>query len=873
MSPKPIREENPGRVKFDGNQERETTPTPSLRRQATPSRNENETSDQSSPRSDSDNQSNSSAMSEESFTMRNRQNAINTAHPFGIRLWKPALYRKKRSVEQNAEEDIHSSPNRSVPAFVRLGNWIWTLTFGLVMFITLILIWVPIFAISPFSSSARRYSHLLRQLAFFFLVPFGKYVQLIYSANYRDEDDGHGRPVADYLAWEQSAEDGEQPSRLFFAPRRRRPSQHFPRRNSNIGASTRGEAIDASSTSSDAEEELATNPYVSRLRLFGRGRWSIARLIYFLGYYFILVPVSIVVGGLCWLGVVGVPMARVIAHMLYHMRIHPLALKVRSTKSFSDIEARNPDAFSIVLCTYRAFGAKYYKYTVDGTNIMLLNMLFVVFVTIIDAMMVGFLPQGMHFVLSCVSIIPLAHFIGQAVASISAQSSMSMGATINAFFSTIVEVYLYLVALGQGKGELVEGSITGSVLAGVLLLPGLSMCTGAFKQKTQRFNPRSAGATSTMLLYTVIGVIGPTIFYSLYGPSQVQCTNRDGSHHSKKGEFSPAKICWSSHMKLRSDDVTYQKIIKPFGELCAVALFITYAIGLLFTLRTHAALIWSSQNAGPANEESRGEQAVNETANIPLLVELGLNEQGQQQEQGDSSQSQQGPSGQTEPGAPIGGGGDTPVQATQTQHSTSEQQTGGEEHEEATWGRTKSYVILLSATLLYAMIAEVLVDSVDVVLSKVNISQRMLGLTVFALVPNTTEFLNAISFALYGNVSLSLEIGSAYALQVCLLQIPALVLASQRNVTEHLGENLRDYVFVLLFPKWDTWAWIVSMLLYCHVHSEGRSNYFKGSILILAYLVIIIGFYFNDIINLLVPDGHAELFNNQLAAFSQSLLI
>lgn len=37
---------------------------------------------------------------------------------------------------------------------------------------------------------------------------------------------------------------------------------------------------------------------------------------------------------------------------------------------------------------------------------------------------------------------------------------------------------------------------------------------------------------------------------------------------------------------------------------------------------------------------------------------------------------------------------------------------------------------------------------------------------------------NAISFAMNGNIALSMEIGSAYALQVCLLQIPALVFFS-----------------------------------------------------------------------------------------------
>lgn len=94
---------------------------------------------------------------------------------------------------------------------------------------------------------------------------------------------------------------------------------------------------------------------------------------------------------------------------------------------------------------------------------------------------------------------------------------MGMGATINAFFSTIVEVYLYCVALTEGKGRLVEGSVVGSILVGVVFMPGLSMCSGAIKRKTQRFNAKSAGVTSTMLLFAVIGAFAPTLFYQIYG--------------------------------------------------------------------------------------------------------------------------------------------------------------------------------------------------------------------------------------------------------------------------------------------------------------------------------------------------------------------
>jgi Ca2+:H+ antiporter len=216
-------------------------------------------------------------------------------------------------------------------------------------------------------------------------------------------------------------------------------------------------------------------------------------------------------------------MAKVTSLLFDHLRRHPLALSFHSDHTYT----RRPGtpSTSILLCTYRAVGWKYYKYTIDGTNIFLINLMTLVIFVIAD----HYVLRGMFgiinpltspatvFTLSLFSVIPLAYFIGQAVASISAQSSMGMGATINAFFSTVVEVYLYCVALTEGKGRLVEGSVVGSILVGVVFMPGLSMCSGAIKRKTQRFNARSAGVTSTMLLFAVIGAFAPTLFYQIYG--------------------------------------------------------------------------------------------------------------------------------------------------------------------------------------------------------------------------------------------------------------------------------------------------------------------------------------------------------------------
>jgi Ca2+:H+ antiporter len=451
----------------------------------------------------------------ESFTLRDRQDAINVTHPFGIRIWKPALYKKGRSVQRNAEEDIHSSPGLYVSRWLVLFNLAWTLVFGW---------WLAIVAAAGgllcgllgFDESCMEYSHLLFHLAVYLFYPFGKYVKLLQDDAYVEEDEGEGRSISEYEQWQSGdIEEG----RLFFGPTTGQNSIIGRRRNSVD--SSGGETTSLLGRDGRANINHAdTNK--SKRRLFGRGKWNLGRVVFFLFFYGILTPCLFFVSALCWFMVFTIPMGKVTLLLFDHLRRHPLALSFHSDNG----NIRRPgESSSILLCTYRAVGIKYWKYTIDGTNIFLINLLGLVAFTIFDYFVLAeayelkfwLTDQFLLFTLALLSIIPLAYFIGQAVASISAQSSMGVGATINAFFSTVVEVFLYCVALKQGKAQLVEGSIIGSIFAGILFLPGLSMCFGALKRKTQRFNVRSAGVTSTMLLFAVIGAFGPTLFYQIYG--------------------------------------------------------------------------------------------------------------------------------------------------------------------------------------------------------------------------------------------------------------------------------------------------------------------------------------------------------------------
>lgn len=464
----------------------------------------------------------------ESFTLKDRQQAINETHPFGIRIWKPALYKKSRSVQKTAEGDIHSSPGGRVNKWLFIFNLLWTLCFGWWLALAALVSAVACFFFAAVPGAVA-YGQVFYGLAGYLFYPFGQIVRLEQDEAYAQEDEGEGRSITEYEQWQSGdIEDG----RLFFGPQLNRSIIGRSRRSLDSFASENDSLLGRSRQS--IEPGVSPNRITKR-RLFGRGQWNTGRVLFFLLFYGLVTPLLLLASGICWFLVFWIPMGKITLLLFHHLRRHPLALTFQADAQYA---RDNDDSHSAVLvCTYRAVGIKYWKYTIDGTNIFFINLMALVVFVIIDYfVLLGMLEMpglithpALIFILALLAIIPLAYFIGQAVASISAQSSMGVGAAINAFFSTIVEVFLYCVALNQGKGQLVEGSIIGSIFAGILFLPGLSMCFGAIKRKTQRFNAKSAGVTSTMLLFAVIAAFGPTLFYQIYGTVRcLKCVPRPG---------------------------------------------------------------------------------------------------------------------------------------------------------------------------------------------------------------------------------------------------------------------------------------------------------------------------------------------------------
>ncbi|KAI7059344.1 hypothetical protein KC352_g43925, partial [Hortaea werneckii] len=231
----------------------------------------------------------------ESFTLKDRQEAINETHPFGIRIWKPALYKKHRSVQRNAEGDIHSAPGGNVSRWLFVFNCLWTLIFGWWLAIIASIGGLLNLALSLFFHlpGCYEYGRILLNLAQYLFYPFGKYVKLERDEAYLDEDEGEGRSIGEYERWQTGElEEG----RLFFGPTDINRSLIGRRREEVEDFDPAPDETDSLLGRRDRQNSAAQRARTkTKKRLFGRGKWDVGRVIFFASFYFLITPVLFLV--------------------------------------------------------------------------------------------------------------------------------------------------------------------------------------------------------------------------------------------------------------------------------------------------------------------------------------------------------------------------------------------------------------------------------------------------------------------------------------------------------------------------------------------------------------------------------------------------
>jgi Ca2+:H+ antiporter len=116
------------------------------------------------------------------------------------------------------------------------------------------------------------------------------------------------------------------------------------------------------------------------------------------------------------------------------------------------------------------------------------------------------------FFLTCISIVPLAGYLGNATEEIAVFTGPKFGGFLNATFGNATELIISFFAIRAGLFEVVKASLAGSVLGNILLVLGCSIFFGGLKHKELKFNSQTGTFTATMLLFAVIGLSIPAVF-------------------------------------------------------------------------------------------------------------------------------------------------------------------------------------------------------------------------------------------------------------------------------------------------------------------------------------------------------------------------
>lgn len=134
------------------------------------------------------------------------------------------------------------------------------------------------------------------------------------------------------------------------------------------------------------------------------------------------------------------------------------------------------------------------------------------------------------FVLSALSLVPLAWLIGEATEHAGEHTGARIGGLLNASFGNAPELIIALIAISDNLPDVVRGSLAGSVISNILLVLGAAMTVGPDRSQLQR---RSlllqlglvAAAVGLLLIPSIPGFHGDPNRHSLavlsIGPSIV----------------------------------------------------------------------------------------------------------------------------------------------------------------------------------------------------------------------------------------------------------------------------------------------------------------------------------------------------------------
>ena len=166
------------------------------------------------------------------------------------------------------------------------------------------------------------------------------------------------------------------------------------------------------------------------------------------------------------------------------------------------------------------------------------------------------------FVLSILAIVPLAALLSRATEAVAAKTGDTIGGLLNATLGNLTELIIALTALKAGQYALVKASIAGVIVTNTLFMLGASLLLGGLKHHTQEYNPSTARMQAGMLFVATIALLVPSMLTEVDAKSAAT-------------GFTQTLSLWLS-----------------------ILLIGCYALGMVFSLKTHREFFGSAHHEG-----------------------------------------------------------------------------------------------------------------------------------------------------------------------------------------------------------------------------------------------------------------------------------
>jgi Ca2+:H+ antiporter len=126
---------------------------------------------------------------------------------------------------------------------------------------------------------------------------------------------------------------------------------------------------------------------------------------------------------------------------------------------------------------------------------------------------------------------------------------------------------------------------------------------------------------------------------------------------------------------------------------------------------------------------------------------------------------------------------------------------------------------MIIVTVMVAVCAEYLVDSIDAIVESTHMSKTFIGLILLPIVGNAAEHVTACVVAYKHKMDLAIGVAIGSSLQIALFLTPFLVILGWI-----VGQPM-----TLHFQSFETVVFFISMLVVNYLIQDGSSNYLEGA--------------------------------------------